>query len=44
LLFVVLHQKYVKPIEETKIMEFIQKNYFKIIISFLFIIFLFINL
>ncbi len=44
ILFVFLHQKYVKPIEENKMIEFIKNNYFKIIISFLLIIFLFVNL
>lgn len=44
ILFVFLHQKYVKPIEENKMIEFIKKSYFKIIISFLLIIFLFVNL
>lgn len=42
--FVFLHQKYVKALEEAKIRDFIQKSYSKIIISFLWIIFLFVNL
>ncbi len=44
LVFIFLHQKYVKVIEEEKIINFIWKSYFKIIISFIFIVFLFINL
>ncbi len=44
MLFVFLHQKYVKAIEEVKIKSFMERNYLKIIISFLFIIFLFVNI
>jgi hypothetical protein len=44
LLFVVLHQKYMKAINEEKIKQFIENNYLKIIISFLWIILLFVNL
>jgi hypothetical protein len=42
--FVILHQKYFSAISELKIKEFIDKNFLKIIISFLLLIFLFINL
>lgn len=42
--FVVLHQKYFSPISELKIKEFIDKNFLKIIISFLLLIFIFVNL
>lgn len=44
MVFVFLHQKYVKALEEEKIKKFIEKNYSKIILSFLFVIFLFVNL
>ncbi len=42
--FIFLHQKYVKALEEEKLKLFIQNNYSKIIMSFLLIIFLFVNL
>ncbi len=44
LVFVFLHQKYVKAIEEVNLRKYIENNYLKIIVSFLLIIFLFVNL
>lgn len=44
MLFVLLHQKYMKAISEEKIKFFIENNYLKIIVSFLWIIILFVNL
>ncbi len=44
LVFVFLHQKYVKAIEEVNLRKFIENNYLKIIVSFLLVIFLFVNL
>lgn len=42
--FVILHQKYFSAISELKVKEFIDKNFLKIIISFLLLILLFVNL
>ncbi|MFA5916857.1 MAG: TerC family protein [Candidatus Gracilibacteria bacterium] len=44
LVFVFLHQKYVKAINEANLRKYIESNYLKIIVSFLGIIFLFVNL
>jgi YjbE family integral membrane protein len=44
LVFVFLHQKYVKAINEANLRKYIENNYLKIIVSFLLIIFLFVNL
>lgn len=43
-IFIFLHQKYVKALDEEKMRNFIQKNYSKIIMSFLLVTFLFVNL
>ncbi len=44
LLFMYLHQRYFRAISEAKIKTYIEKNYLKIIVWFLFIIFLFVNI
>lgn len=41
--FIFLHQKYVTSVNEEKIKNYMQENYFKIILSFIWILFLFIN-
>lgn len=43
ILFMYLHQKYFQAISETKVKTYIEKNYLKIIVWFLLIIFLFVN-
>lgn len=43
-LFVILHQKYVTSVNEEKIRNYMQDNYLKVILSFLFIVLIFVNL
>lgn len=43
-LFIVLHQKYVTSVNEEKIKAYMQDNYLKIILSFLFVVLLFVNM
>lgn len=43
-LFVFLHQKYITTVNEEKIRNYMQDNYLKVVLSFLFVVLIFVNL
>lgn len=44
MVFVYLHQKYIKKVDEEKIWNYFKQNYLKVLISFIFLVMIFVNL